>query len=201
MKRGFGLGIFAVCALIALGATAQESGNTDTAVFAGGCFWCMQPPYDELEGVVSTEVGYTGGNVADPSYDQVTDGGTGHLEAMRVEYEPETVSYEQLLNVFWKNVDPLDDGGQFCDRGYHYTTAIFVGNQEQREAAEQSKQALIESGRFDRDIVTPIREAETFYLAEEHHQDYYQKRPVRYRFYRSSCGRDDRLDELWGEDR
>ncbi len=193
--------MFAVFALIALGATAQESGKTDTAVFAGGCFWCMQPPYDELEGVVSTEVGYTGGNVADPSYNQVTDGGTGHLEAMRVEYDPDTVSYEQLLNVFWKNVDPLDDGGQFCDRGYHYTTAIFVANDEQRAAAEQSKQELIESGRFDEEIVTPIRDAKPFYLAEEYHQEYYKKRPIRYRFYRSSCGRDDRLDELWGEDR
>ena len=182
-------------------AAAGETGETETAVFAGGCFWCMQPPYDELEGVVDTEVGYTGGTVENPGYDQVTGGGTGHLEAMRVEYDPDAVSYEQLLNVFWKNVDPLDDEGQFCDRGYHYTTAIFVKNDAQREAAERSKQALIESGRFQEDIVTPIRDAKPFYLAEEYHQDYYQKRPVRYRFYRASCGRDGRLDELWGDSR
>ena len=150
---------------------------------------------------MSTQVGYSGGNVEEPSYDQVTGGGTGHLEVMRVEYDPETVSYEQLLDVFWKNVDPLDDGGQFCDRGYHYTTAIFVASEAQRKAAERSKQALVESGQFDEEIVTPIRDAEPFYLAEEYHQDYYQKRPVRYRFYRSSCGRDDRLDELWGDSR
>ena len=201
MKRLLVHGVFAVCCLIPLSALSAEGGKTETAIFAGGCFWCMQPPYDELEGVVDTEVGYTGGSVEEPSYEQVTGGGTGHLEAMRVEYDPETVTYEQLLDVFWKNVDPLDDEGQFCDRGYHYTTAIFAKDEHQREAAERSKQALIESDRFEREIVTPIRDAAPFYLAEEYHQDYYQKRPVRYRFYRASCGRDGRLDELWGDSR
>ena len=201
MKHLFVFSIIALLAGLPLSVSAERGSQTEKAVFAGGCFWCMQPPYDELEGVVSTQVGYSGGNVEEPSYDQVTGGGTGHLEVMRVEYDPETVSYEQLLDVFWKNVDPLDDGGQFCDRGYHYTTAIFVASEAQRKAAERSKQALVESGQFDEEIVTPIRDAEPFYLAEEYHQDYYQKRPVRYRFYRSSCGRDDRLDELWGDSR
>nr|WP_245753945.1 peptide-methionine (S)-S-oxide reductase MsrA [Aquisalimonas asiatica] len=169
------------------------------AVFAGGCFWCMQPPYDELDGVLDTEVGYTGGHVEDPTYEQVTAGDTGHLEAVRVTYDPERIDYATLLKVFWRNIDPLDDGGQFCDRGEHYRAAIFVGNEAEREQAESSLQALEASGRFEDPVVTRIRDADTFYLAEDYHQDYYQKRPLRYRFYRTSCGRDARLDALWGD--
>lgn len=176
-------------------ATASER----QAVFAGGCFWCMQPPYDELDGVLDTEVGFTGGHVEHPSYEQVVAGDTGHLEAVRVTYDPERIDYRELLDVFWRNIDPLDDGGQFCDRGEHYKAAIFVADDTERDEAEASLEALESSERFDDPIVTRIREAETFYLAEDYHQDYYQTRPLRYRFYRSSCGRDARLSELWGD--
>jgi len=167
------------------------------ALFAGGCFWCMEKPFDELDGVLSTTSGYTGGHVEDPGYEQVSGGGTGHVEAVRVVYDPERVGYETLLEVFWRNVDPLDAGGQFCDRGSQYGTAIFVTDAEQRRLAEASKEAV--ARRLEDPIVTPIREAGPFYEAEEHHQDYYQKNPVRYGYYRYRCGRDARLQELWGE--
>jgi len=183
--------------LALLFAPAVLAEDSATAVFAGGCFWCMQPPYDELEGVSKTEVGFTGGHVDNPSYQQVVAGGTGHLEAVRITYDPDVVSYEELLRVFWRNVDPLDDGGQFCDRGDHYRTGIFARDGAQREKAEASRDQLNASGRFDRPVVTEIMDADRFYLAEEYHQDYYQKRPLRYRYYRASCGRDGRLSELW----
>ena len=173
--------------------------NVETAIFAGGCFWCMEPPYDKLDGVLATTSGFSGGEIEDPSYEDVASGNTEHIEVVQVRYNPEKVSYGKLLDVFWKNIDPLDDGGQFCDRGYQYTTAIFVNSEEQREAAEASKREL--KGRFDKPIVTPIRDAKPFYAAKEYHQNYYEKRPIRYKFYRTSCGRDGRLDELWGEDR
>ncbi|SEO58874.1 peptide-methionine (S)-S-oxide reductase MsrA [Aquisalimonas asiatica] len=185
--------------LLALAIAGVAMAEERQAVFAGGCFWCMQPPYDELDGVLDTEVGYTGGHVEDPTYEQVTAGDTGHLEAVRVTYDPERIDYATLLKVFWRNIDPLDDGGQFCDRGEHYRAAIFVGNEAEREQAESSLQALEASGRFEDPVVTRIRDADTFYLAEDYHQDYYQKRPLRYRFYRTSCGRDARLDALWGD--
>ncbi len=167
-------------------------------VLAGGCFWCMQPPYDRLDGVIRTEVGFAGGDVENPSYEEVIRGGTGHYEVVRVTYDPEQVTYDELLEVFWRNVDPLDDGGQFCDRGDHYRAAIFVDSDEQRAAAEASRDALENSGRFDDPVVTEILDGATFYKAEEYHQDYYKKNPLRYRFYRASCGRDTRLSELWG---
>jgi len=173
--------------------------GTAIAIFAGGCFWCMEPPFDALEGVVSTTSGYTGGDVPDPSYAQVSQGGTGHIEAIQVVYRPEQISYAKLLDVFWRNVDPLDDGGQFCDRGPQYTTAIFALDDQQRAAAEASKQALSAAGRFEREIVTPIRPAVAFYSAEDYHQDYYEKSPLRYKLYRRGCGRDLRLAELWPE--
>ncbi len=169
------------------------------ATFAGGCFWCMEGPFDELPGVSSTTSGYTGGQRANPTYHEVSAGGTGHAEAVEVRYDPAQVSYEELLVVFWRNVDPLDAGGQFCDRGSSYRSAIFVHDAEQRRLAEESKRALEASGRFDRPIVTEIVEAGPFYPAEEYHQDYYRKNPIRYRFYRTGCGRDRRLRELWGE--
>ncbi|MEW6331371.1 MAG: peptide-methionine (S)-S-oxide reductase MsrA [Pseudomonadota bacterium] len=187
---------------VALAATAAEPAAkaktaTATAVFAGGCFWCMEPPYDALPGVIATTSGYAGGQKADPTYEQVSAGDTGHIEVVQITYDPKLVSYEKLLEVFWRNVDPLDRGGQFCDRGNTYTTAIFVGSQEERKAAEQSK-ATIEK-RLGKPVVTAIRAAATFYPAEEYHQDYYRKNPLRYKYYRYSCGRDQRLEQLWGK--
>ncbi len=180
-------------------ALAAEPAASDkaTAVFAGGCFWCMEPPYDELAGVVSTTSGYTGGRKLNPTYQEVSAGGTGHFEAVQIAYDPAKVSYEKLLEVFWRNVDPLDGGGQFCDRGGSYKTAIFYQNDEQKHLAERSK-AEIEQ-RLGKKVVTPILPAATFYAAEDYHQDYYKKNPLRYKYYRYSCGRDQRLEKLWGK--
>jgi peptide-methionine (S)-S-oxide reductase len=178
----------------ATGSAADE--RLATATFAGGCFWCMEPPFDKLPGVHSTTSGYTGGHVPNPSYEAVSEGNTGHVEAVQVVYDPKQVSYEKLLDVFWRNVDPLSGDGQFCDRGPTYVSAIFYHDDEQRRLAEESKQRL--DGRFAQPIVTSIRPAATFYPAEAYHQDYYQKNPIRYKFYRSRCGRDARLAALWG---
>jgi peptide-methionine (S)-S-oxide reductase len=191
-------------ALAGLGAAPAGEGpksdatKTAVAIFAGGCFWCMEPPFDALDGVLSTTSGYTGGRVANPSYEQVSDGGTGHLEAVRIEYDPARVTYPQLLDVFWHNVDPLDAGGQFCDRGSQYASAIFVADAEQRKLAEASKRALEQSDKLGKPIATEILEAGAFYPAEEYHQDYAQKNPLRYRYYRYGCGRDARLKAVWG---
>ena len=172
-----------------------------SAIFAGGCFWCMEHPFDKLDGVLSTTSGYAGGHLPSPTYQQVSAGGTGHAEVVQVIYDPSKISYAKLLEVFWRNVDPLDAGGQFCDRGDVYRTAIFYENEEQRQLAEQSKQNLVASGRFDKEIVTPIVPAAEFYPAEDYHQNYYMVNPLRYHFYRRSCGRDNRLEELWGVDK
>lgn len=169
------------------------------ATFAGGCFWCMEHPFDELDGVVSTISGYTGGRVKNPTYEQVSGGNTGHAEALQVTYDPKKVSYEKLLEVFWKNVDPTDAGGQFCDRGDQYRTGIFYHDDEQKQLAEQSKKELEKSGRFKQPIATEIVRASPFYPAEEYHQDYYRKNPFRYKIYRFGCGRDARLKEVWGK--
>jgi peptide-methionine (S)-S-oxide reductase len=171
------------------------------AIFAGGCFWCMEPPFDALPGVISTTSGYTGGTVPNPTYAQVSSGETGHLEAVQVEYDPKLVSYSQLLDVFWHNVDPTDAGGQFCDRGAQYATAIFASGESQLAEATASKERLSASDVIEKPIVTPIRAAGAFYPAEDDHQDYYKKNPLRYKVYRSGCGRDAVLDELWGKDR
>jgi peptide-methionine (S)-S-oxide reductase len=178
----------------------QEAPKTATAIFAGGCFWCMEPPFDALAGVLSTTSGYTGGKLASPSYEQVSEGGTGHREAVRVEYDPARVSYSQLLDVFWRNVDPLDGGGQFCDRGSQYASAIFVADAEERRLAEASKRALEESKRFHKPLATEILTASAFYPAEEYHQDYARRNPLRYRYYRHGCGRDARLEAVWGSE-
>jgi peptide-methionine (S)-S-oxide reductase len=197
-----------VAATVALAAGAavgqQESAATPEdghalATFAGGCFWCMEPPYDKLDGVLATTSGYIGGGKADPTYQEVSAGGTGHAEAVQVTYDPAKVSYEELLEVFWHNVDPLDAGGQFCDRGDQYRTGIFVHDEEQQRLAEASKRQLEDSGRFEQPIVTEIVAAGSFYPAEDYHQDYYEKNPLRYKFYRWNCGRDARLEQLWGE--
>ncbi len=173
----------------ALAATAQ-------ATFAGGCFWCMEHPFDQLQGVTTTTSGYMGGTVEAPSYRQVSSGTTGHAEVVRIEYDPDTVSYEMLLDTFWHNVDPLDDRGQFCDKGTQYRSIVFYYNDNQRQLAEASKQAV--SNLLDQPIATEILPAEAFYPAEDYHQNYYQTHPARYRLYRFGCGRDQRLTELWG---
>lgn len=176
------------------------SADHEVAVLAGGCFWCMEPPYDKMDGIVETISGYTGGTVANPTYRQVVRGGTGHYEAILLVYDPEIVSYEEILETFWFNVDPLDAGGQFCDRGESYRTGIFYVNDSQRQAAQESKRDLDESERLRRPVVTEIMAAGPFYVAEEYHQNYYQKNPLRYRTYRTGCGRDARLRQLWGAD-
>lgn len=170
------------------------------AIFAGGCFWCMEPPYDELPGVVSTTSGYIGGTTKNPSYEQVSSGSTGHTEAVHVVYDPEMVSYRELLDVFWRNIDPVAIDRQFCDRGSQYRSGIYYLTPEQKELAEASKKQLEASGRFEDPIATEIREAGAFYPAEQYHQNYYKKNPVRYKFYRYRCGRDQRLEKLWGSD-
>jgi peptide-methionine (S)-S-oxide reductase len=169
------------------------------ATFAAGCFWCVEPPYDKTEGVVSTTSGYTGGKVAGATYRQVGMGGTGHTEAVRVVYDPAKVGYDKLLEVYWKNVDPLDAKGQFCDKGEPYRPAIFVHDEEQRRLAEASKAALAASGRFKQPIAVAIEPAADFWIAEDYHQDYYLKNPAKYAYYRWGCGRDARLEELWGK--
>ena len=173
---------------------------TAKATFAGGCFWCMEPPFDKLDGVISTTSGYTGGTKVNPTYQEVSAGITGHAEAVQVVYDPKKVTYEKLLDVFWHNVDPTQKDGQFCDHGTQYRTAIFAEDADQKRLAEASKAALAKSKPFKGDLVTEIVAASTFYPAEEYHQDYYLKNPIRYKYYRSGCGRDARLKELWGSD-
>ncbi|MEO8384531.1 MAG: peptide-methionine (S)-S-oxide reductase MsrA [Betaproteobacteria bacterium] len=169
------------------------------AVFAGGCFWCMEGPFDALDGVVSTTSGYTGGAKKDPTYQEVSSGRTGHAEAVQVVYDPSKVTYEKLLEVFWHNIDPTVKNRQFCDSGSQYRSGIFYLDDAQKKAADASKSALDKSKPFKDPIVTEITAATTFYAAEDYHQDYYMKNPVRYRFYRQGCGRDARLKELWGD--
>lgn len=167
------------------------------ATFSGGCFWCMEKPFDSLPGVVSTTSGYTGGQQPNPTYDQVSAGTTGHAESIQVEYDPAQVSYDKLLNVFWHNIDPLDAGGQFCDRGSQYRSSVFYQDPKQQKVAAQSKAAIAD--KFEQPIATEIVAASTFYPAEDYHQNYYQTHTARYNFYRFLCGRDRRLETLWGE--
>lgn len=182
-------------------AQAQETaGKEAVAIFAGGCFWCMEPPFDKTEGVISTTSGYTGGTVANPTYKEVSAGGTGHAEAVKVVYDPSKVGYEQLLHVFWRNIDPIRKDAQFCDVGSQYRSAIFYRDEEQRKLAEKSKAELDASGRIPKPIVTEIVKAGPFYPAETYHQDYYLKNPVRYAYYRWGCGRDARLEQVWGDE-
>lgn len=167
-----------------------------TAIFAGGCFWCVEADFDKVPGVLSTESGYAGGQLKNPTYEQVSRGGTGHAESVRVTYDPTKVSYEQLLDYFWRHVDPTVKDQQFCDKGNQYRTAIFYQNNAQRLAALASQSALEKSGHLAH-VYTEIVPAGTFYPAEEYHQDYYKKNPIRYKFYRTSCGRDARIAEVW----
>jgi peptide methionine sulfoxide reductase msrA/msrB len=175
--------------------------KTELATFAGGCFWCMEPPFEKLAGVHKVTSGFTGGHKKNPTYKQVVYGGTGHIEAIQIEYDPQKISYGDLLEVLWRNIDPTDDGGQFVDRGHSYITGIFVHSDEQRKVAEESKKKLAASKRFKKKIVTMISQADEFYPAEDYHQDFYKKSPVRYKLYRNGSGRDEYIDRVWGQER
>ncbi len=200
MKMNIKVGlVVTLIGIIAQHGVAAENGNLAKATFAGGCFWCMEPPFDKLPGVVSTTSGYTGGKKLNPTYREVSDGDTGHAEAVQIVYDPAKISYQQLLNVFWRNIDPTVKDQQFCDHGSQYRTGIFAHGDEQKKQADASKAALMKAKPFKADIVTEITAASTFYPAEDYHQDYYLKNPVKYKFYRFNCGRDARLKELWGE--
>jgi peptide-methionine (S)-S-oxide reductase len=179
--------------------TAADKPAKATALFAGGCFWCMEPPFEKLDGVLSVTSGYTAGGVLKPTYEQVSAGGTGHTEAIEIVYDPAKVTYERLLDVFWHNIDPLSANGQFCDRGSQYRSGIYYRGEEQKKAAEESLRKIMESGRFKTKIVTEIKAASMFFPAEDYHQDFYKKNPTRYYSYRAGCGRDARLKELWGD--
>ena len=190
-------------ALVMAGAGLASSTDNEEharATFAGGCFWCMEPPYDRLDGVIETISGFSGGHVEDPSYREVVSGGTGHLEVVQVVYDPSVVSYEELLYVFWRNIDPFQSDGQFCDRGPMYRSAIFPHDEAQRQAAEASRDEIAVLGLSDQPIDTRVLDFEAFYRAEDYHQGYYLENPVRYRFYRWRCGRDQRLEEIWGDE-
>ncbi len=187
----------ALCLALAVGLAGAQSTTTAVATFAGGCFWCMEPPFDDLPGVLATTSGYTGGHVKHPTYEQVSRENTGHFEAVQVTYDPSKVTYPELLAVFWRNIDPLDDSGQFCDRGDSYRTAIFYHGTEQQAQAEASAATIKEQ--LGADLATVLRPAGEFFPAEEYHQNYYQKNPLRYKFYRAACRRDARLKTLWGD--
>jgi peptide-methionine (S)-S-oxide reductase len=179
--------------------TVQAQGRTALATFAGGCFWCVEEAFDKVPGVLKTTSGFIGGTVANPSYELVMTKTTGHAEAVQVTYDPDKVSYQQLVDWFWRNIDPVDARGQFCDKGNPYRSGIFYHDEEQRKIAEASKQAIAASGRFKQPVVTEITAAGPFYAAEEYHQDYYKKNPNRYLFYKHGCGRVQRLEQLWGK--
>jgi peptide methionine sulfoxide reductase msrA/msrB len=180
---------------------AMNEAKYEKATFAGGCFWCMEPPFENLEGVVNVVPGYTGGSKENPTYDEVSRGNTGHLEAIQITYDPEKISYEKLVDVFWTQIDPTDEGGQFVDRGSQYRTAIFYHDDEQKRIAEQSKARLEKSGRYDRPIKTEIREYSKFYEAEDYHQDFYKKSPDRYKSYKFFSGREQFLERIWGDEK
>jgi len=183
-----------LCSFMALKTTAEEQ----SAVFAGGCFWCTESDFEKLDGVISAASGYIGGQVKNPSYKQVSAGGTGHTEAVKVIFDDQKVSYSELVEYFWKTIDPTDGGGQFCDRGQQYRSEIFYQTEEQRDIAQASKDALSASGLLKAEIVTQLTASSRFYPAEDYHQDYYLKNPVRYNYYRWGCGREKRLEALWG---
>lgn len=203
MKKIIFLLALVVTGLLGLGketpVLAVERTNLATATFAGGCFWCEEAAFDSLPGVIETISGYTGGHKKNPTYKEVSAGGTGHTEAVEVLYDPAKISYEQLLDVFWHNIDPTVSDRQFCDIGQQYRAEIFYHSEEQRRLAEQSRAALAESKPFKEPIVTGITAASEFYPAEDYHQDYHSKNPLRYKYYRYYCGRDQRLEELWGK--
>lgn len=179
--------------------SASNSGRLETATFAGGCFWCLEEALDKVDGVVSTTSGYTGGQKTNPTYEEVSAGGTGHTESVQVMYDPQKVTYTKLLETFWRNIDPTTPDRQFCDKGHQYRSAIFYHDEHQQRLAEESKQQLDKSKPFKEQIVTEIVPASEFYPAEEYHQNFYQKNPIRYKFYKYNCGRAQRLETLWGK--
>jgi peptide-methionine (S)-S-oxide reductase len=192
----FGISVISL-ALVAAG-TGKAVETLEKATFAGGCFWCMEHPFDEIPGVVSVTSGYTGGKTKNPTYEEVSAGGTGHAEAVQIVFDPSKTRYGKLLDVYWRNIDPTTKDRQFCDVGNQYRSAIFFHGEEQRQAAARSKEALEKDGRFKGLLATEIVPAGEFYPAEEYHQHYYKKNPIRYRYYRNACGRDRRLKDLWG---
>lgn len=189
--------LFFVVAGVAHAAQREAPLETAKATFAGGCFWCMEPPFDALDEVLSTTSGYTGGTKKNPTYEQVTAGRTSHVEAVEIIYDPVKITYSKLLEVFWRNIDPFNPNGQFCDVGSHYRSVVFYHDETQKRLAEESKTAL--SRRFKEPIVTEIVSASQFYPAEDYHQDFYKKNPVRYKLYTYACGRKARLEQIWGE--
>jgi len=190
------LGVLTFCGRAESASSPVPSTSKGVATFAGGCFWCMEPPFDRLPGVISVTSGYTGGTMKNPSYEDVSAGGTGHAESVEVRFDPAKITYQKLLDVYWHNVDPLTANAQFCDHGSQYRTAIFYHDEEQHRLAEASMKAV--QKRFRQPIVTQIVPATEFYPAEDYHQHYYKKNPIRYKFYRFNCGRDQRLEQLWG---
>ena len=193
------LSISLMVLLAAATGSAGHAAEQAKAVFAGGCFWCMEEAFEKVEGVVSVTSGYVGGKKTNPTYEEVSAGGTGHAESVEVVYDPAKVSYQKLLDNFWKNVDPLTPNAQFCDHGTQYRSAIFYGSEQEKRQAETSKQAIEQAKRFKEPIVTEIVMASQFYSAEDYHQDFYKKNPIRYKFYKHNCGRAQRLEQLWGK--
>lgn len=200
MQYTFILSAFLVAIASALAVEARATDTYKTAIFGGGCFWCMEPPFEQVEGVVDVKAGYSGGKEKDPTYEQVSSGRTSHLECVQVVYDPEKVSYRELVEVFWHQIDPTDKGGQFADRGNHYTTAIFYHDDEQKAIAERSRDDLDGSGKFDSPVVTSILPATLFYPAEEYHQDYYLKNVLHYSAYKTGSGRAGYIERVWKAD-
>ena len=178
-------------------AAISENAAAESAIFAGGCFWCMEEAFDKVPGVTATTSGYTGGTIDNPTYEQVSRGGTGHFEAVKVDYDPSAVTYDQLLEAFWRNVDPFDERGQFCDKGSSYLSAVFVATEEERQLAESTKEEITAS--FQMPVATQILAEQAFYPAEDYHQDFYQTNSARYQYYKLGCARVQRLEEIWGE--
>ena len=190
--------VFLTVAVATLGATVSHA-EEQTATFAGGCFWCSESDFEKLDGVISVTSGYIGGHLKNPTYKQVSSGKSGHTEGVQIIFDSQTISYATLLEHFWKSIDPIDDGGQFCDRGQQYRSEIFYHSEEQQQAAEKSRETLDGSGELGAPVATKITAASIFYAAEDYHQDYYLKNPLRYNYYRWGCGRDKRLEALWGK--
>ncbi len=198
MSLGFAVLVIGGLIGVPYGSFADDPPPPAKATFAGGCFWCMEEAFEKVEGVVSAISGYTGGQVENPTYEQVSAGGTGHTESIEVTYDPSKVTYKQLLEVFWRNVDPTTPNAQFCDHGNQYRTAIFYHDENQKQLIDESRQRVENSKTFPESIVTEIAPASVFYSAEEYHQDFYTKNPIRYKFYKWNCGRAQRLEQLWG---